>query len=61
MTDATVNFPGHALHGKRVQIERVDPAFNLAPDDTAPVLAEVVFVSHPSVPQPIGLGRERLR
>lgn len=57
---ARIDFPGHPLHGARVQIERIDPAFNLAPEDAEPWLAEVVFYRHPSVAWAIGIGRERL-
>lgn len=57
-----VNFPGHALHGKRVKIEHIDPRVNLYPDDSDKVmLVEIIFVSHPSIPEVIGMGRGHLR
>lgn len=56
-----VSLPGHVLHNKQARIVSVDPAFDLAhPDSAERMLAEVIFVSHPSLPQPIGIGRENL-
>lgn len=59
---ATVNFPGNALHGKRVTIDSIFPAFDIAhPECPERMLVEMIFVAHPSLPQPVGIGRERLR
>jgi hypothetical protein len=58
----TVNFPGNGLHGKRVRVERIDPALDLAhPDCPERLLCEMLWVSHPTLPWTIGLSRERIR
>lgn len=56
-----VLFPGHVWHGQLVRVVEVCPAFNLAPEDAEPVLAEVIFVQHPDAPYPCGVPRRRLR
>lgn len=53
-----IDFPGHGNHGSRVTVIRIDPAFNLAPEGEEPVLAEVIFVRHPSWPEAVGVGRD---
>ena len=58
---ARVRQPGHYLHGKIVRIARIDPAFDLAhPDCPERMICEVIFVTHLSLPEPIGLWREAL-
>jgi len=57
-----VNFPGNGLHGKRVRVERIDPALDLAhPDCPERLLCEMLWVSHPTLAWTIGLSRERIR
>lgn len=53
-----LDFPSHGNHGARVTVIRIDPAFNLAPKGEEPQLAEVIFVRHPSWPEPVGVGRD---
>ena len=60
MTTALVNCPGHAAHGRRVRVVRIDPAFNLAHDQAAPLYAEIAFISWPGQREPVGIGRKRL-
>ncbi len=52
-----LNFKGHAGHGRKVTVVKVDPAFNIAPDDAPPFLSEVIFVQHENWPDAIGVGR----
>jgi hypothetical protein len=52
-----LNFPGHAGHGRNVVVMRIDPQFNIAPEDAPPCLSEVIFVQHLSWPDAIGVGR----
>ena len=59
---ATVHLPGHRLHGKRVTIERVEPAFNLAhPDCPDRLKCEMIFYTHPSILGAWGISRSNLR
>jgi hypothetical protein len=52
-----VDFPGHALHGRTVEIIDVLPDFDLAvADDAEPLLTTLVMVRHTGLPQPIGIG-----
>ncbi len=56
-----IDFPGHPLHNARVRIERIEPAFDLAPEGAKePFLAEMVFYSHPSLRGVWGISRERI-
>jgi hypothetical protein len=56
-----VDFPGNPLHGQRVLVNRIEPALDIAhPDCPERMLVEMVFIMHPSLPQPIGIGPERL-
>ncbi len=58
---ATINFPGHKLHGKKVRIESIE-TLDLAHRDCPEVLiAEVIFYSHPSISGVWGIDRERLK
>lgn len=52
-----IDFPGHENHGARVTVIKIDPVFNLAPEGEEPILAEVIFVRHPSWPDAVGVGR----
>lgn len=55
-----IDFPGHALHGKAAEVVEFYPAFNLAPSDDDPLLAPLVIVRHPSLPEPFGIGLSRI-
>ena len=55
-----VDFPGHSLHGQRVRIDRIVPDFNIAHEDGDPLLCEMIFIMHPSLPGPVGIHRARL-
>lgn len=58
---ALVDWPGNGLHNQRIRIERIDPAMDIAhPDCPERMVCEMVFIAHPSLPQPIGIGPERL-
>ena len=59
-TTVIFDFPGHALHGKRCVVARIDEQFVLSPEDMDPVIGEVIFLSHPSFPEPFGIGRHRI-
>jgi hypothetical protein len=59
---AVVNFAGNPLHGKRVRIERIDPAMDIAhPDCAERLICPMAFISHPSLPQPVGINAGQLR
>lgn len=58
---AVVDSPGHALDGKKVTVGAVDRDCNIAGEGVPPMRVEIVFVEHPSLPEPIGLGPQRLR
>ncbi len=49
-----IDMPGNPLDNKKCLVTRVEPEFNLAPDSAAPLLATIVFASHPSLPTPVG-------
>ncbi len=56
-----VDWPQNHLHGQRVRIDRIDPALDIAhPDSLERMVVEMVFITHPSLPQPVGIGPERL-
>ena len=57
-----VDFPGNGLHGQRVRVERVKPEFDIAHPDCpeGPMIVEVIFISHPSLPEPVGIGRSHI-
>ena len=49
------------MHGRKVRVMAVDPAFNLAPPDYDPCEAEVIFVSPTgAAASQFGIGRERI-
>ncbi len=52
-----LNFPGHAGNNRNVTVVKIDPEFNIAPDDAPPCLSEVIFVKHENWPDAIGVGR----
>lgn len=55
-----VDFPGSAMHGKRCIVEAVEPGFNLAPDGMPPWPAMTIFVKALGMPEPVGIGLERI-
>ncbi len=58
---AVVSWPGNPLHGKRVTVERFDPAMDIAhPDCAERMIVAMAFVLHPTLPRPIGISPERL-
>ena len=58
---ALVDWPGHGLHNQRVRIERIDPECDIAhPSSPERMVVEMVFIAHPSLPGPVGIGPERL-
>jgi hypothetical protein len=59
---AIVAFPGNGLHGKRVRIERAPEAVDIAhPDCAERLVCMLAFISHPSLPQPVGISPAHLR
>ena len=58
---AIVKFPGNGLHGKRVRIERVEAVDIAHPNCAERMICMVAFVSHRSLPQPVGVSPEHLR
>jgi hypothetical protein len=58
---AIVDFPGHPWHGKRVRVDSVQPAFNLAHDGDEPILGPVIFVQRKRTDEPVGFPLERLQ
>ena len=58
---AVIDFPAHRLHGQRVRIERIEPEFDIAHEDSPErMIVEMIFVRHGSVPEAFGIGPERL-
>lgn len=50
-TRVKVRLSGHPFHGKTVTVVEDNPAFRFNDD----AVMRVVFVRHPSVPEPIGM------
>lgn len=55
-----VDFPGSAMHGKRCRGVAVEPEFNLAPEGAAAWPAMMIFVQSAGMPEPVGIGLERI-
>ncbi len=56
-----VDWPQNHLHNQRVRIDRIDPEMDIAhPDSPERIICEMIFIAHPSLPQSVGIGRERL-
>lgn len=56
-----VDHPGNPLHGQRVRVVRIDPEMNIAhPACPEQMIVEMIFIDHPTLPEPVGIGTERL-
>ncbi len=56
-----VDWPQNGLHNQKVRIERIDSAVDIAhPDCPERMIVELAFISHPTLPKPVGIGLERL-
>lgn len=55
-----VDFPGSTMHGKRCRVVAVEPEFNLAPEGEPAWPAMTIFVQGAGMPEPVGIGLERI-